>query len=290
MLKTPATSRILGLCNERKNGNTPSEVVLAESTACTNANEFLETSLDLIAYSSSMLEVRMPSLKKTARVAGLWYLGFTLGPFYLLYVPSQTVVRNDAVATVVRILGHETLYRWGMLAETIGAVIFVGLSLALYRLFEDVDRHRARQLVALVLVSSSLGLVTVVFSASALLVFRGGDAFAGFDVHTRDAVGMLLIRMHGQAIGINQMFWGLWLLPFGWLVVRSRFLPRWLGYWLLLDGSAWVAVSITWFLAPDYADILFRYFQPVFMAELVAMLWLLIMGAKEQPIVAVANP
>ena len=163
------------------------------------------------------------------------------------------------------------------------------LSLALYRLFEDVDRRRAQQLVALVLVSSALGLVTVVFSAAALLVFRGGDAFAGFDGHTREAVGMLLIRMHGQANGINQMFWGLWLLPFGWVVVRSRFLPRWLGYWLLLDGIAWVVLSMTWFLAPDHTDALFRYFQPVFMAELAAMLWLLIMGAKEQPLIAPAN-
>jgi hypothetical protein len=234
-----------------------------------------------------MLEVQMTSLKRRARIAGLWYLGFTLGPFYLLYVPSQTVVHNDAAATAARVLGHETLYRWGMLAETLGAVIFIGLSLALFRLFEDVDRHRARQLVALVLVSSALGLVTVVFSAGALVVFRGGDAFAGFDGHTREAVGMLLIRMHGQANSINQVFWGLWLLPFGWLVVHSRFLPRWLGYWLLLDGIAWVIVGVTWFLAPDYTGALFRYFQPVFLVELVAMLWLLIVGAKEQaPIVS----
>ena len=176
-----------------------------------------------------------------------------------------------------------------MLAETLGAVIFIGLSLALYRLFEDVDRHRARQLVALVLVSSALGLVTVVFNAAALLVFRGGAAFAAFDGHTREAIGMLLIRMHGQANGINQMFWGLWLLPFGWLVVSSRFLPRWLGYWLLLDGIAWVVVSMTWFLAPDYTDALFRYFQPVFLAELAAMLWLLIMGAKEPSLIAPVN-
>jgi hypothetical protein len=207
----------------------------------------------------------------------------SLGPFYLLYVPSQTVVHNDAAATAARVLGHETLYRWGMLAETLGAFIFIGLSLALYRLFEDVDRHTARQLVALVLVSSALGLVTVVFSAAALLVFRGGDAFAAFDSHTREAIGMILIRMHGQANGINQTFWGLWLLPFGWLVVRSRFLPRWLGYWLLLDGIAWVVVGITWFLVPDYAEALFRCFQPVFLAELAAMLWLLIKGAKELP-------
>lgn len=231
----------------------------------------------------------MTSLKRTARIAGLWYLGFTLGPFYLLYVPSHIVVNNDAAATAARVLEHETLYRWGMLAETLGAAIFIGLSLALYRLFEDVDRHRARQLVALVLVSSALGLVTVVFSAAALVVFRGGEAFSGFDGHTREAVGMLLIRMHGQVNSINQMFWGLWLLPFGWLVVRSRFLPRWLGYWLVLDGIAWVIVGTTWFLAPDYTGVLFRYFQPVFMAELAAMLWLLIAGAKEEVLIAPAS-
>ena len=231
----------------------------------------------------------MTSRKRMARIAGLWYLGFTLGPFYLLYVPSQTIVHSDAAATAARVLAHETLYRWGMLAETLGSVIFMGLSLALYRLFEEVDRHRARQLVALVLISSALGVVNVVFSAAALLIFQGGPSFAAFDGPARDAIGMLLIRMHAQANGINQTFWGLWLFPFGWLIVRSRFLPRWLGYWILLDGIAWVAVGVTWFLTPEYTDALFRYFQPIFFAELAAMLWLLIMGAKEQPPVAAAT-
>lgn len=224
----------------------------------------------------------MTPLTRKSRIAGLWYLGFTLGPFYLLYVPSQTVVRDDAAATAMHVLSHETLYRWGMLAEATGTVIFIGLSLALYHLFEDVDRHRARQMVALVLVSSALSLVNVVFSAMALLVFRGGGAFAAFDGHTREVIGMVLIRMHGQANGVNQIFWGLWLLPFGWLVVRSRFLPRWLGYWLLLDGIAWVVVGATWFFAPDSTDTLFKYFQPVFLAEVAAMLWLLIIGAKQR--------
>jgi hypothetical protein len=200
------------------------------------------------------------------------------------------VVRNDSAATAALILRHETLYRWGMLAEALGAVIFIGLGLALYRLFVDVDRHRARQMIALVLVSSSLGLVTLVFNAAALLVFRGGGSFVGFDVHTREAVGMLLIRMHGQANGINQTFWGLWLLPLGWLVVRSRFLPRWLGYWLLLDGIAWFAVGVTWFFSPDLTDTLFRYLQPVFFAEIVAMLWLLIVGAKQRQQVEPMTP
>lgn len=229
----------------------------------------------------------MTTLNRTARVAGIWYLGFTLGPFYLLYVPSKTIVHNDPAATAAHILGREALFRWGMVAETFGAVIFICLSLALYRLFENVDRHRARQLVGLVLVSSALSLAAVVFNAVALLLFRG-DAPAGLDTHTRQSLGMLLIQMHGQAIGVNETFWGLWLLPFGALVVRSRFLPRWLGYWLLLDGVTWVGVGIAWFVAPQYNDTLFHYLQPVFFAELAATLWLLIMGAKERPL-AVAS-
>lgn len=59
---------------------------------------------------------------------------------------------------------------------------------------------------------------TVVFSGAALLNFRG-DAFLAFDGPTREAVGTLLVRMRGQAYGVNEMFWELWLLPFGWLVI-----------------------------------------------------------------------
>ncbi len=228
----------------------------------------------------------MKSLKRTARIAGLWYLGLTFGPFYLLYVPSKTVVLNDAAATATQVLAHETLFRWSMLAEALGVVIFIGLSLALYRLFESVDRHRARQMVAFVLISAALSFVALVFNATALLVFRGGDSFSSLDVPTREAIGMVLIRMHGQANGINQTFWGLWLLPFGWLVVMSRFLPRWLGYWLLLDGIAWSAVGMTWFFSPDLANAMSHDLQPVFLAELVAVFWLLIVGAKEEGVKA----
>ncbi|MGH9740290.1 MAG: DUF4386 domain-containing protein [Candidatus Acidiferrales bacterium] len=243
-----------------------------------------------MTYTSSIPEARTTSLKRKARIAGLWYLALSPCTFYLVYVPSQTVARNDAAATAARVLGHETLYRWGMVAETLCAAIFIGLSLALYRLFENVDRNRARQLVALVLVSSALNLVAVAFSVGALLIFRGGNAFAGLDAHTRQAIGMLLIQMHAHTEGINEMFWGLWLLPFGSLVIRSRFLPRWLGYWLLLDGIAWVVMSMTWFVAPDYTAALFRYFQPAGAAEIAAILCLLFMcllfmraSAKEQP-------
>jgi hypothetical protein len=168
-------------------------------------------------------------------------------------------------------------------------VVFIGLAMALYRLFESVDRHRARQMVGLVLVSAALILVAAVFNTAALSVFRGGNAFAAFDQHTREAIGMLLIKLHGQSNGVNEMFWGLWLLPFGWLVVSSRFLPRWLGYWLLLDGVCWVVFAVAGLLAPTYNDVLFKVFQPAFLAEVGMMLWLLIVGAKEPALPAAAG-
>jgi hypothetical protein len=109
-----------------------------------------------------------------------------------------------------------------------------------------------------------------------------GEAGHGVQVASLVCIGL-------AATGIDEMFCGLWLLPFGWPVVCSRFLPRWLGYWLLLDGIALVFISVTWFLALTNADALFRYFQPIFMAELAPMLWLLIVGVREQPLVAAAT-
>ena len=245
---------------------------------------------NFLRYFLRTLEVRMTSRKRTARIAGLWYLGFTLGPFYLLYVPSQTVVHNDAASTAARVLSHETLYRWGMLAETLGAVIFIGLSLALYRLFEDVDRHRARQLVALVLVSSALGLVAVVFSAAALLVFQGGAAFARLRRsharryrHAPDQHAWAGERHQPDVLGIVAVaFW------MAWSCARASCRAGSATGSCLTASPGWSSASpgsslrITLTLSSATSS-------RVFLAELAAMLWLLIMGAKEQPLVAAAT-
>ena len=78
------------------------------------------------------------------------------------------------------------------------------------------------------------------------------------------------------------IFWGLWLLPFGLLVYRSRFLPRFLGIWLMLACFAWLVLSFTGFFLPAYEDTVYTITQPVVLGEVVTMLWLAIMGANEQ--------
>jgi hypothetical protein len=90
----------------------------------------------------------------------------------------------------------------------------------------------------------------------------------------------LFIRLHNQGEFINEIFWGLWLLPFGLLVFRSGFLPRFLGVWLMLACFGWLVVSLIALLFPPYYEAAFKIAQPVMFAELAIMLWLLIKGAK----------
>ena len=91
---------------------------------------------------------------------------------------------------------------------------------------------------------------------------------------------MLFLRLHAQEIGAAQILWGLWLLPMAMLVLRSGFLPRLLGYWLILNGLAYVAQSFAWALLPQYQDTLVRLAFPLQLGEVAFMLWLLIMGAR----------
>jgi hypothetical protein len=223
----------------------------------------------------------MHPLKKAARIAGAIYLSMVVtGPFSLIYVPNKLIVRGNAVATAANILDHETMFRLSILAELVGQVIFICLAIALYRLLSSVNKIWAALMVAFVLVSAAVGFFNTINDIAALILFRGADFLAVFDKPQRDALGMLFIRLHSHGIFIDEMFWGLWLFPFGLLVFRSGFLPRFIGVWLMINCFGYVALSITALFFPAYYEAAFNWSQPVLFGELAIMLWLLIKGAK----------
>jgi len=235
----------------------------------------------------------MHPTKKAARVAGAVYLSMVLtAPFSLIYVPGKLIVRGNAAATADNILAHETMFRLSILGDLVGQVIFICLAIALYRLLSGVNKTWAGLMVAFVLVSAAVGFLNTLNNIAALVLFRGGEFLTVFDKAQRDALGMLFIRLHNQGIFIDEIFWGLWLFPFGLLVFRSGFLPRFLGVWLMINCFGYVALSATALFFPDYYGAAFRYSQPVLFGELAIMLWLLIKGAKikqsPQPAMAAA--
>jgi len=224
----------------------------------------------------------MSSIHNPGRAAGFWYLLLVIiGPLRLIYIPSKLFVPGNAMATANNIAAHEWLFRFVMVSDLVGAVILIFLVLAFYRLFKGVDQYLAVLVVILGgVMPALLYFVNVVSDAGALTVVRGADFLSVFDKPQRDGLVMLLLRLHDHQNTAAEILWGAWLFPLAILVYRLRFMPRFLGVWLVINGFAYVIMSFTGLLLPQYQNKVFLISQPALFGEIVLMLWLVIKGAK----------
>jgi len=220
---------------------------------------------------------------KNARVAGLLYiLASLVGVVRLIYVPTKLVVQGNAAATANNIAAHESLFRLGMVSELLSSVLWIFVTLALYRLLKEVDSSLAALMVILGgVLPVSLFFFNTVNDAATMLLVRGVDFLSVVDKPQRDALAMLFLNLHHHVNLVNAIFWGLWLLPFGLLVYRSPVMPRFLGIWLMLGCFPNLLFSVTGILAPGHEDKVFTLGQPVMLGEVATMLWLAILDAKE---------
>jgi len=227
---------------------------------------------------------------KAARVAGALYLLLFTAPLRLIYIPSTLFVHGNAAATASNIAAHEPLFRLGMASDLLTGTAVIFLTLAFYRLFKEVDQN----LTVLVVILGGLMVTPIYFlntlnDAAALLLARGTDFLSVLDKPHREALALLFLRLHHHGVVVNEIFWGLWLFPLAILVYRSRFLPRFLGVWLVINGFAYLILSFTGLLLPQYEDTVANYAFPAQLGEVALVLWLLIRGAKVQPSPAVAS-
>jgi len=230
------------------------------------------------------------STKNPGRYAGVLYILTSIVGFFAMgYVPGKLIVHANANATASNIAASETLFRLGVAAELIGSAAFIFVAVALFDLFKDVSRRRAALMVTLIVISVPISFLNEVNSIAAVLLVRGADFLSIIDKPQRDALAMLFINLHHNGIVVAEIFWGLWLFPLGLLVYRSRFLPRFLGVWLALAGLAWIILSLTAVLLPQYQDRVYKICQPAMIGEIVFMFWLAIKGAKP-PAVGTTNP
>lgn len=124
-----------------------------------------------------------------------------------------------------------------------------------------------------------LYLVGIASDFGVLLFVRGSPFLDAFAKSQHDALAMLLLKLRDSLNTAAETLWGVWLLPLGALVYRSRFLPRFLGVWLWIGGIAYVALSFTGALWPQYAGTVFTISQPATFSEIALVLWLVIRGA-----------
>jgi hypothetical protein len=223
----------------------------------------------------------MSSTKNPGRFAGLLYVLFSIpGVFAMIYVPSKLIVHGDAAATANNLAASETLFRLGIAAQLISQAGFILVALALYDLLKGVNRRYASLMVTFVVVSIPIAFLNELNSIAALVLVRGADFLSIVEKPQRDALAMLFLNLRFQGFVVDEIFFGLWLLPLALLVYRSRFLPRFLGVWLAIDGLAWIILSLTGIMWPQYYDKVFTWAQPASFGEVAFMLWLVIKGAR----------
>jgi hypothetical protein len=227
----------------------------------------------------------MNSARKTARVAGLLYvLACFHAPFSLIYLPSALMVPGNAMATANRIRASELLLRMGIVSDLVTNIIFIFVVLTLYRLLEGVDPHQAMLMVILWLVSVPIAFINTLNRLAALILLSGADFLSVFAQGQSEAMAMVFLRLYSQGNIVNQIFWGLWLLPFGILVFKSGFIPRILGVLLIIACFGYVASSVIYLLAPHYGPIVSRFMMMLeALGELPIVFWLLVKGVKVQP-------
>jgi hypothetical protein len=225
----------------------------------------------------------MNSLKKQSRIAALLYFVNALpAPFALLYVPNALIVRGDAAATANNVRDSESLLRLGMAGELFSSTIVIFAMLAFYHLFKAVSQKHAMAMIILMLISVPISYLNVLNDLAVLTFARGPEFLAVFDQSQRDALVLFFMRLHSQGFILAQIFWGLWLFPFGIVIMRSGFIPWVLGICVIVAGCGYVTSSCAVLFLPSYANAISQFAMILEAGEL-PLIWMLIWGAKEPP-------
>jgi hypothetical protein len=224
----------------------------------------------------------MISTKQIARRAGLLYLIFSVfGIFGLIYVPSVLMVHGDPATTARNIAASETLFRAGIVANLLSQAGFIWVTVVLYRLLRGVDSILAVLMLVLSVVQMPIVFVSETSHLALLPLVHDAGPWAALGAAQRNAQISLAMSNYQNGLLVTELFMGLWLFPFGALIFKSRFLPRFLGVLLFLAGLGYVFEAITWLLVPDYGPAIAKVASPLRALELVIPLWLVVLGAKD---------
>ena len=222
------------------------------------------------------------SPRKTARMAGLFYLIFILTTVLATAVRGRFIVSGDAVATANNIVSSQGLFRVGFVTELVSAVFFVLAAWALYALLKPVNRNLALLFLLLNLGGVAVECLNALNLYASLQLLSGANYLTAFQTGQLQALAMSYLDLYTNGFLIAQIFFSVWLLPLGYLVYKSRFLPKFLGLLLILDFFGNMSWFLQGFLLPDYKILAYPGNAISLIAEISLTVWLLVMAVKEQ--------
>ena len=226
--------------------------------------------------------LRSQANRGAIRSAAVYYLLFIVLGVFFLFVPQTLIADRDARATARNILASETMFRLALVFGFVSAVLYIFAARALARLLGGVNERQASLMVVLVLLSVPLLFLTGLDYLAALTLFHGGPALSGLASSQRDALAMFFLRFGDETFNVDLIFSGLWLLPLASLVLKSGFVPRIVGYLLIVAGCSYLVAFLNFLLAPPFAGILSTLTSIGYQGELSVVIWLLVTAARRR--------
>lgn len=222
-------------------------------------------------------EQQRSTINRTARLAGALYL--LMAPFaaFSLSVRFSAFVHADAEQTVANIAAAESQVLFAIVTWLVAQTLSIFLVLALYKVLRPVDKSRALLMVVLALIGVPIIVLNELNQFAVLFLMSGADYLQSLDPAQLQAQVMFFLHMHEHGIQIGHIFWGLWLLPFGYLVLRSGFLPSVLGVLLIVAGIGYLIDLAIYLALPELNLTVTQY---TFVGELLLPLWLLAKGVN----------
>lgn len=217
-------------------------------------------------------------ISRAARLAGLLYIALApLGPMALLYVPEFIIVTGDHFATLDNLRNSTQWVGVSIFSALLLQLIQLAAAYFLFKMLSPVNRFLAALIIVFTALAMPIAMLMEVFKSVAVTLSTQTDLTAMLGEETVAAGVHLLLSAYMDAMMVAHTFWGLWLLPMGYLVARSGYLPAWIGVLLIIAGFGYLADTVLWALLGDAPFTIAEY---TFAGEVILPLWLIFKGVN----------
>lgn len=219
----------------------------------------------------------MNAINKDARLAGLLYLLMLPFAIFSLYIRFSTFIHDDPAATIANLSNNTVMINLGIVSWFIQQTISIFLVMALYKLLVDVKKGAALLMVVLVIAGVPIAFINELNQFAALLLVNNAVGEFSAEPALLPNLVMLFMNLHEYGTVVVHVFWGLWLFPLGYLIIKSPYIPNLMGLLLIIAGIGYLVDFATFLFIPGRA---FTFTQITFIGELIFPIWLLIKGRK----------
>ena len=218
-----------------------------------------------------------------ARIAGILYLLITVAAIFAhMYMPNMLIVAGDATTTANNIIASQPLFRAGIGAELVILLSEIVLSVILYVIFRPVSKTLSLLAAVSRLIMTAVHGFNLINYFFVLLLLGGEGYLATFGADQLNALVSLFLEAHHFGFTIGIAFLTIHVFTLGYLILKSGYVPRWLGVLFLLAGVGYFVDSFALLLTTRYTTTPAVVALPIAVAEIAFPLWLLIKGVNSE--------